>query len=227
MNSNMTARKRNWIILSGVAGLAAALLVGLGECLLQFNPSGGYEAADYGYFAVVPVERMTAGHFLAVLAAPFYIAGYWHLSKMLEPAGARLAKAVFFIGAYSFVVGAAWISQRVFLGLTVHEIAAGADLSGLLTDFAERNEPLVNVLRVAMLIVSGLWIFLIVQGRSHYPRWMALFSPIALLASIFGLYFALPAIGLYVLPIAMNVTHAIIFGLSLIIAMRLKSDATA
>ena len=206
--------------MSGVAGLAAAILVGIGEGLLQFNPQGGYEAADYGYFARVPVDRMTAGHFLAVLSAPLYIAGYWHISKMLEPASRWLAKLVFFLGAYSFVVGTAWISQRVFLGLTVHEISNGANLSGLLAEFASRNEPLVNVLRVSILVISAIWIFLIARGRTHYPRWMAIFSPFAILASIFALYFAAPSIGVYVLPIAMNVTHAIVFALSLMIAVR-------
>ena len=213
--------ERTWILVSGFAGLAAAILVGAGEGLLQFNAAGGYEAPDYSYFAAVPVSRMTAGHFLAVLAAPLYVAGYWHLSKMLEPAGPRLAKFVFFAGAYSFIVGTAWISQRVFLGLTAHEIAAGADLSTLLVAFSERNEPLVNVLRVAMLIISVIWIFLIVRGKSHYPRWMAFFSPIVLLVSIFALYFAAPTIGVYFLPIAMNVVHAIVFGLSLVVALGL------
>ena len=104
------------------------------------------------------------------------------------------------------------------MGLTVHEINAGVDLSALLVAFSERNEPFVNVLRVAMLVVSAIWIYLVASGKTHYPRWMAIFSPFVILASIFALYFAYPSIGLYVLPIAMNITHAIIFALSLLIA---------
>ncbi len=221
MTADHATKHKNAILLTGFAGLAAALLVGAGEFMLQFNSLGGYEAADYAYFGRVPIERLTAGHFLAVLAAPLYVVGYWHLFKMLEPAGPKLSCVVFLLGGYSFIIGTAWISQRVFLGLTVHEIQAGANLSGLLAIFAAHNEPLVNVLRVAMLLVSGIWIFLIMSGRSHYPKWMALFSPFAILASIFALYFIIPAIGLYVIPIAMNVTHAIVFGLSLIAARKL------
>ena len=209
------------ILLTGFAGLLAAILVGAGEFMLQFNLQGGYEAADYAYFGRIPVERLTNGHFLAVLAAPLYVAGYWHLFKMLEPANPKLSCLVFLLGSYSFIIGTAWISQRIFLGLTVHEINAGADLAGLLSAFAERNEPFVNVLRVAMLAVSAIWIMLIISGKTHYPEWMAIFSPIVILASIFILYFVVPAIGLYVLPIAMNITHAIVFALSLFFASRL------
>jgi len=214
-------KHKNAILLTGFAGLLAAILVGAGEFMLQFNLQGGYEAADYSYFGRVPIERLTQGHFLAVLAAPLYVVGYWHLFKMLEPASPKLSCLVFILGAYSFIIGTAWISQRVFLGLTVHEINAGADISGLLAAFSERNEPFVNVLRVAMLVVSGIWIFLILSGKTHYPKWMAIFSPFAILASIFILYFLLPSVGLYVIPIAMNVTHAIVFSLSLLMARNL------
>jgi hypothetical protein len=49
----------------------------------------------------------------------------------------------------------------------------------LLGTFGDHNEPLVNALRLAMLIVSILWIVLIARGKTLYPRWMAIFSPIA------------------------------------------------
>ncbi len=220
-HSHVKTNKRE-IMLMGYAGLTAALLVGIGEFALQFNLEGGYEAADYAFFGRVPIERLTFGHFLAVLSAPLYVAGYWHFFKMLEPAGRRLAGLVFILGAYSFIIGTAWISQRIFLGLTVHEIQAGADLSSLLAAFSERNEPFVNVLRVSMLLISLIWIYLILfTGRTHYPRWMGVFSPFALLASIFALYFAIPAFGVYILPIAMNATHFILFALSLRAASKL------
>lgn len=189
--------------------------------MLQFNLQGGYEAADYAFFGCVPIDRLTTGHFLAVLAAPLYVAVYWHLFKMLEPAGPKLSCLVFLLGAYSFIIGTAWISQRIFLALTVHEINGGAEISGLLMALAERNEPFVNVLRIAMVAVSVIWTFLIVSGKSHYPRWMAIFSPFAILAAIFALYFTFPPIGLYVIPIAMNVAHVVVFSLSLMVAARL------
>ncbi len=206
-----------FITFAGVAGCLGAILVGMGEFSMQFAPNSDItDIKDYLYFNEVSAARLSFGHFIAVLAAPLYILGYWHLSKKLEPAGPKQAKAFFLIGAYAFAVGTAWIGQRFFLGTTVHEIAAGADLKEQLTIFAEHNEPFVNVLRLAMLIVSILWVKLILTGKTYFPKWMALFSPILLLAVMFGLYFAKTSIGHYVFPVAMNATHLIIFALAIL-----------
>jgi hypothetical protein len=127
-----------------------------------------------------------------------------------------LSKIFFFVGAYSFAIGTAWIGQRFFLASTVHEIARGINITPLLRTFSEHNEPFVNVLRLAMLFISGIWIYLILKGGTLFPKWMAILSPIVLLATMFALYFFKTTIGLYVFPVAMNATHVIIFSLSLL-----------
>ena len=210
-----------FITFAGIAGCIGAILVGIGEFSLQFTPNGGIEdVKDYLYFNDVSAGRLSFGHFLAVLAAPLYMLGYWHLSKKLEPAGPKQAKAFFLIGAYAFAVGTAWIGQRFFLATTVHEIAEGQNLNHLLSVFSEHNEPFVNVLRVAMLTVSIIWIKLILSGKTAFPKWMAIFSPIALLALMATLYFTGTKIGLYVFPVAMNAAHFIVFALAMFTARK-------
>ncbi len=221
------------LILAGWAGLAGALLVGVGEFTLQFSQEGGYDAIDYNYFARISHARLTAGHFFSVLAAPLYLVGYWHIGQMFARGGSKKAGwAITLIGGYSFVVGTAWLGGRIYLALTAHAIAEtdspefAASLQALLTSFAEHNEPLINALRFAMLVVSAIWIALIARGKSLYPRWMAIFSPILLLGTIFLIYFKIsPAIGVWLLPAAMNVTHSIIFALSIFIAIRNRQAA--
>jgi len=207
-------RPMNTVSIAGWAGLAGALLVGMGEYCLQYTPNGGYESG-YTFFADVSKTRLTIGHYLSVLAAPLYLLGYWHLSRLISKDKSVSSSLFFCIGGYAFVIGTAWISQRVFLALTAHEIVAGQDLLALQESFAAHNEPLVNVLRIAMLIVSAIWVFNILKGRSYYPKWMAIFSPIALLALMFASYWLLPKIGNHLLPVAMNATHVIVFSLSL------------
>jgi len=214
----------NWIRLSGWAGLLGAFLVGVGEFSLQFTPNGGIEdVTAYLFFNDISPERLTFGHFIAVLSAPLYLLGYFFLSKYLEPAGRIQSKIFFLIGAYAFVIGTAWIGQRFFIASTVHKIAAGEAISGLLITFSEHNEPFVNVLRVAMLVVSVLWIKLIVSGRTHFPKWLAIFNPIVLLALVFALYFFKTTLGIYLLPVAMNVAHFIVFALALITTRSVKT----
>lgn len=211
------------LMLAGWAGLLGAFLVGVGEFTLQFSPQGGYESTDYSYFVRVSDQRLSIGHFFSVLAAPLYILGYWHLGQVFVKGGSK--KAGWFItlfGSYAFVVGTAWLGGRIYLALTAHSIAeAGSPetiivLENLLAAFAEHNEPLVNALRLAMLVVSILWVVLVVKGQTLYPKWMAIFSPIVLLGSIFAIYFFVsPTLGAWLLPAAMNVVHVMIFSLSL------------
>lgn len=216
-----------FINLAGLAGCLGAILVGVGEFSMQFAPNSDImDVKDYLYFNEVSPERLSFGHFLAILSAPLYMLGYWHLSKKLEPAGSKQSKVFFLIGAYAFAVGTAWIGQRFFLGTTVHEIAATQDgttlvnLKALLLNFSEHNEPFVNVLRVAMLIVSVLWIKLILTGKTAFPKWMAIFNPAALLVIMVMLYIFKTKIGLYVFPVAMNATHFIIFALAMFTTRR-------
>jgi hypothetical protein len=211
---------KNLLIWSGLAGLVGALLVGTGEFLLQFSPDGGYEDAEYTWLALISLERMKAGHFLAILSAPLYLIGYWHLTQMLKPAGLWPARVVGYLGGYSFMVAVVWIGQRALLGLVAHEIADGSAQPELLHAMAALNEPLVNVLRVAILIISAIWIVQIVRGQSRYPRWMAIFSPAALLVSIFALYGFAPYLGTWILPTAMNTAHFVLFALSTWVAAK-------
>lgn len=197
-------------------GLAGALLTGLGEGLLQLVPHADYTDVSYGYFASVPDARQSLGHFLAILAAPLYLPGYWHLTRNLAPARPRLATALFGLTSYAFILGAVWIGQRYFLATTVKAIAAGDANNALLHDLAAHNEPLVNALRLAMVIFSVAWVWLIASGQSRYPRWMAIFSPALLLGAVFALYFSRPDLGWIVLPTAMNTAHVVVFTLSLL-----------
>lgn len=208
--------------LAGWAGLFAAILVGTAEFWLHFSPNGGIEdVTNYLYFNEVSPERLSRGHFLAVLAAPLYMLGYWFLSKQLEPANKLASKIFFCVGAYAFAVATAWIGQRFFLGSTVHAIAAGSDIKPLLTLFAEHNEPFVNVLRVAMAAVSAIWIWLILSSKTNFPKWMAIFSPALLLALMFVTL--VTPFGIYVVPIAMNAAHFILFALALVTTRRAQT----
>lgn len=228
--TQIDAHQRKILIGTGVVAALGALVVGIGEFTFQFSPRGGYEGMDYLYFLDVSRSRLTQGHFLAVLAAPLYLVGYWHISHMLRPAGRRLSAVVFLLGTYAFIIGNVWLGGRVNLALTVKAREAAPDtirtlLSDLLGDISAHNEPLIQVVRVLVGIISILMVYGILTGRSHYPRWIVIFAPIVLLVQIFGLYALVPAIGVYVLPAAMNVAHVIFFILSTWAAIQIRESA--
>jgi hypothetical protein len=211
--------QRKMLIGTGIVATLGALVVGIGEFTFQFSPRGGYEGTDYLYFLDVSRSRLTWGHFIGVLAAPLYLVGYWHIAQMLRPAARWLGATVFALGIYAFIIGDVWLGGRVNLALTVKAReaapeAARALFSDLLNEIGAHNEPLINIVRVLVLLVSILMVCGIITGKTPYPRWAIIFSPIVIVVQIFSLYVMLPSIGVYLLPAAMNIAHVIFFAVS-------------
>ena len=209
-----SSHQRKLLIVTGVVATLGALVVGIGEFTFQFSPRGGYEGSDYLYFLDVSRSRLTWGHFIGVLAAPLYLVGYWHIGHMLRPAVRWLGGTVFGLGVYAFIIGDVWLGGRVNLALTVKAREAATEssralFSGLLNELSAHNEPLINIVRVLLLVISILMVCGIISGKTPYPRWVIIFTPIVILIQIFSLYALVPSIGVYLLPAAMNIAHVI------------------
>lgn len=203
------------LIITGICGLIAAILVGTGEFLLHFDALARFSESHYDFMIDISDKHQTLGHFIGVLSAPLYLIGCWHIYLMLKSADQKLAFITFLLSAYGFMIGADWISSRASIGAIVHHLT---DLQQ--THFVElyqlRYESLLTVIRITTLASSIIFIYLALTGRTFYQKWHAIFSPILLLAASFIIYLILPAIGKYIMPIALNVAYAMFFVMSLI-----------
>ena len=137
-----------------------------------------------------------------------------------------------FLGIYSFALGAVWLGSRVYPAILIQarEAAANADakaqIAVLLKTASFYNETILIGLRLGILALSALYVWLVATGRTSYPRWFAAVNPILVVAACFALWAAVPSIGGYFMPIAMNVAHFVLFGGSLLL-MRNATDASA
>jgi len=200
---------------TGIIGLIGAIMVGIGEFLLHYNPAG-YNGGQYTFFVSIANWRLITGHFITVLFVPFYIAGYWHFYLALKKGSNQLALAVLILGLFAFVIGGMWIGSRGLLGFMAKSYAAGETSLSLLDKYRLLMETLVQLLRVIVLAISVIFVTTILKGNTQYPRWMAWFNPALILATVFLVFFVVPLIGNFIAPIAMNVTHIIAFSASLI-----------
>lgn len=204
MTTNKTA-----IVAAGLVGLLAATLVGIGEFLLHFDEMARY-GEGFEFFKGVPVKQATIGHFIGVLGAPLYVMGCWHLYHMLRPANRTAALIAFWTMAYGFIIGVVWIGSRATASLIVNTV--GADPTGTeLALYDLRYETLLSVIRVAALVFSVIFIWLILTGRTRYPKWCAALNPIVLIILSFLVYVIAPEIGKYMMPIALNIAFFILF----------------
>jgi len=203
----------NQFSLTALAGLLAAILVGAGEYLLHYDALARFTSGGYDFMKGISAERSTIGHFLGVFGATLYPLGCYHIYLMLKPANARVAYFGFLIGTFGFMVGVVWIGSRASVS-ALAQLPMTPDIEALIQLYELRYETLLQVIRITTLVLSVIIIWLAVSGRSHYPRWMALFNPILLIIGNFILFFLVKDVGKHSMPIALNVAFFIFFALS-------------
>ncbi|WP_024482531.1 DUF6796 family protein [Cellulophaga baltica] len=201
----------------GYLGLLGALFVGIGEYLLHYSPNILGHAKDYEFFAFVSLEHMTLGHFLTVIGLPFYFAGYIHIYLMLRSGNETFARLTLALGFIAFAVGGIWIGSRATIGNIVHlkEAISPEVYKNLIAHYTNHTEILVQALRVVIALLSITFVSAILKGGTYYKKWMAIFNPILILIAIALSGLAIPSIGQHTLPILMNITHFILFSLSI------------
>jgi len=217
---------RNILIVTGLAGLLAAILVGIGEYILHYDAQGRFSAGGYDFMLGIGDNRSTVGHFFGVIGATLYPVGCYHIYLMLKPANRQWAFIAFLIGSFGFIVGAVWIGSRASVSALV-QMPPSDMLDHLIALYQSRYETLLQITRLTTLLLSAIIIWLVISGRSCYPRWMAIFNPILLIIANFAVFMIAPAIGKHTMPIALNVSFFIFFLLSVLIAMRLPDTLTA
>ena len=200
----------------GYLGLLASVLVGSGEYLLHYSDQVIEHAANYEFLKFVSLERLKTGHFLAVIGLPFYFAGYFHLYRMLRSGKRFFAASVLVLGMIAFAVGGIWIGSRGFLGTLVHMQSdlEATSYATILDNYTSYLEVLVKALRIIIALLSISFVIAVLKGGTLYKKWMAFFNPITILG-VLTLSLLLPAIGKHIVPILMNVTHFVLFSISL------------
>ncbi len=208
---------RSIAVTTGVVGLVGALLTGAGEFILHYDALSRF--SENQFFLGIGAERTNWGHFIAVLGAPLYLVGCWHIQMMLRPANPRWSMTAFFVMAYGFFVGIVWIGSRASISALIN-LPASPEIESLIALYDLRYESLLQVIRLAVLILSVIFIWLTLTGRSHYPKWMAALNPILLIVASFLVYVVAPALGKYLMPIALNVAFTVFFIASIRIAIK-------
>ena len=207
------------LLVTGWIGLLAATLVGIGEFMLHYDNLARY-TDTFAFFEGVTRERATIGHFFGVLGAPLYVVGAYHIYLMLRPANETAARIAGLMMAYGCIVGAVWIGSRA----NAVELVATGGIAEQLALYELRYESLLQVVRVAVLLLSLIFIWLCLTGRSLYPRYMAALNPILLIILAFIIFFTVPEIGKYIMPIALNVAFFVMFSASLFVVKKMPLE---
>ncbi len=201
----------------GYLGLLGSILVGIGEFYLHYSPQVLSASNNFQFFEFVSLNHLKIGHFLSVVGLPFYFAGYLHIYKMLKSGNQSLARIVLALGFIAFAVGGVWIGSRGFMGSLVHlkNDMPVKTYTKVMANYQYFLGVLIQVLRAVILLLSIAFVWAILKGGTFYQKYMTFFNPITVLIIFVIIGTAIPQIGNYFLPILMNITHMVIFSLSL------------
>ena len=196
--------------ITGLIGLLAALLTGAGEFLLHYASLARYGGkSPYEFFVDTSLESISTGHFFAVIGIPLYLIGCWHIYLMLKRANKNLAFVTFLVGSYGFIVGGIWMGSRAFIALIIQSEIS--EVSEIINFYDAHYESLLQVIRVTTLFMSGSIVWLILKGQTRFPKFMVAIAPIFGILFCFLIFLAIPSIGKYIMPIALNVAFSIFF----------------
>lgn len=184
--------------------LLAAIVATIGDLLL-LHVAGAGGSAWRGDEAT---GTLLAGHYLGVLAIPWYALGYREAAR---PLPAPFGRAVFLLGAYGAALGAVVHGLTAVL-IRVTPVPAG-DPNAVFVPQAAFILPLWGLLGLLAVGAAVAWGAGVVRATQVYPRWLALASPfgLALLVSLLALPFAW--LRSFVVPASANVAHVLFFAL--------------
>jgi hypothetical protein len=185
------------IRLLGIVGILGGLLAVAADVLSGYSTnSSGMETAISlslegvsGLLQAKPHWQLVLGHYLALFGIPIegiFVVAHTYLA--LKPAGRPVSRAFFYGGLYLVPIGVAYHATYGFIG----EIIQAGD-QALLDQVAIYFEPFGLAVTGLYLALMVFWTALIVSGRSLYPRWMTLTSPLSIMLLSQLILFALPA----------------------------------
>ncbi len=209
---------------TGLIGLAGALLFFTGDMLFYGAPGSGAE------FALVlrqtvhtdSVERLFVGGLVGPIAACLCIVGFWHVYLNLRTHNRVLAIVAAASFAVSMVAGSAvhtlWAARGLAMKLCADPSVACRQVIGAIHiywDIAYYLAATPGFFGAVVLAVAMLW------GKSSYPRWMIVFNPAVLLLTLPYAAVLVPApLGAPLTGGATNLSIALFFAMSVLSTWR-------
>jgi Family of unknown function (DUF6796) len=140
-----------------------------------------------GLFINKPRWEFIVGNYLAIFFLPFHIVGSYLVYLTLRPASKKLAMVYFLPAAYLAVLGAGYHGTYAFVG---DIIQSGDEV--LMNNMLDYWFYWGAILVVGYSIMSIYLFALILQGRSIFPKWAAIISPISIVFFTTLITLALP-----------------------------------
>ncbi len=220
----MVTRKRfRWM---GVFSILAAIGAVVADLILQYDPQGNYSLTTPAPVTIA-FWRVFVGSLLGVFCIPLTLTGYWVVCAVLRETAPRLFRMLFWVMAYSLVLGT--VLHSTFLAVILLEQAAhdatGAAQVSLLhlqNTLLVFRLPLAVFFGISYLIMWSIVAVTVLRTTTPYPKWIVLFVPalLSLVIAGVGRSHAVPVLGNVLYPAVLSLPHLVFFLLSTMVLWR-------
>ena len=222
ISPNESATETSSLVALRIAGgiaVAAGLVNAVGDFALRGGPStvAGAELTLES-LGSVPHESIWLGSLLGSLAMPLWMLGLWPVFVGLRRAGFWPASLCVLLFGYGICAGAAYHGAYVMYGsgFALQSALPNADdVAAHMTRLLGHHDTLLSIMTPPWIAASLLFVALVASGRSAFPRWIAITSPILVPISV-SLASMLPApYGGVVRPALGSLLWSLFFALAL------------
>jgi hypothetical protein len=173
------------IIGLGVLATFGAFIGVLADVFSAWSPNTNQMATAFsvgldnisGLYDGKPRWTYVLGNYLGVYFIPLHILGFFLIFLALKPASLKWARVFLALGLYLTPIGVGLHGTLAFVG-DIIQLRDAALIDGI----RDYWQPWAYSVAVGYAIVSALILMLILTGRSLYPRWAALVSPLLIAA---------------------------------------------
>jgi len=170
--------------IAGVTGLAGALLFFAGDMLFYgyFGPGDAFTSGLLVTVRHASVERLFLGGLLGIPAACMCIVGFWHVYLNVRPQSAAVGRAMLVAFCVLMVAGSAihtlWAAKGLALKYCDGPLSPCTDLLGAVRSYWALAY---NLGSIPGYIGAVLMVYLVLLGKTYYPRWTVIANPAVLM----------------------------------------------
>jgi hypothetical protein len=169
--------KTTSIRILGLIGLGAALLMFIGDMCLYGHFGGGGDAISKLVISNVSDTRIVVGGFIGPIAAILYCVGFFSVYFMVSPRSRMLAIVIAGGAAAMMVIGGAYHAMWSIRAFLIKAGLSSGDYQSLYSQIRDYTLLFYNTMLAGSGVVSALLLFVVLSGRSLYPKWSVVVNP--------------------------------------------------
>ncbi len=189
--------KRTVLLIS----IFAAICGCIADVLLLYSANGNYHTGDLNFFHDISISRITWGYFIGILLIPFELLGLTVIGDELYPEKSTKRTLFQFVLEYLFILGLIYHGIISIMGIVKKEASNAEYVIELCNAL---HDPLVFILGLGFVFLTCGIVIPVIQRKTVFPKWLLVFNPIVTYAIILITYFALPAVGNYLMVAGFN-----------------------